>query len=151
MKYLFIALLLITGCGAHKPIISAIPELPDYEKARYATLDAWERIIDTVPKECRVLTSEYSIVEVVDLPSCGTNELKPGTRFIGCVHHKAKYIEIAIRDQTALARMDVAVHEYIHILIQCVTLGYNDPKHLHPLMWTEHGHVTVEAYGCAGY
>jgi hypothetical protein len=140
MKYLLLFMLL-SGCATTR-----LPDLADYEAARYAAIDAWERVVGPVPRRCRLLTGEYSVIEVVEIQRCG--EELPDYSFWGCVHHYSQIIEIATANRTALEKMDIAVHEYVHVLRRCVC-GGTDSHHKDNRLWGEYGGRTVEAVGCA--
>jgi hypothetical protein len=124
------------------------PTWADYEMSRYAAIDGWEMMLGPVPKYCRVFTTEFSVIEVMDIDKCSKPEPPPGKRFVGCMIGGKRAIFIAIRGRGRLAKMDTAVHEYIHVLAWCI---YDDIDKYHEdeTLWDRHGMDTVEAVGCA--
>jgi len=139
MKYLFLILALV-GCAM--PIE---PEEPaDYNKARRATVDAWEEIFGEVSQECTQYAKGFLVVEVEDIEE---REDQHGT-VVGRTYLPAKQIHL-VADRYVWEKEDSAVHEYTHILANC-EFGDPDKEEMNHRLWVDYGPDTVEAVGCAG-
>lgn len=144
-QILFIATLLLIGCVAEVDI-----EKADYDRARRATIEAWEQIIERVTRECEKVLREASITESNEIQKKTDNQIVAGKIYISRQNNEIIQMQIHIlASRNELEKLDDAVHEFTHGLAACQR-GDLDSEHLNAQYWIDYGPDTVEAWGCAG-
>lgn len=116
------------------------PELLDYRPAFVAAEDAWEARFGRLPEECRTLRERAVVAEttIAELTKTCPPEDPITQSTVGCFTHDQAGVPFVLiaSEGDQYERMDTAVHEWVHLLAECVD-GSSDGRHVRPELWSE--------------